>query len=203
MFALLVALAVSAPATLNVGAGAERPSAPILDEVNAPAARPVLLAQGPVDPTAPDHTPTFVEQYLAFQSSPMASKQVNDGLVLSHVIGYLLPCGSLWGPVVATKDAQFSGDVVSACFVSGLMWTLIASGVTIVTIGIGSLTFLALPYLTTTSTLNAIDRDIKKRGLAEDRLGNPIGAPPPPPPTSTTPAPAPQQGDTPPPSYAY
>jgi len=196
MLALLVALAVSAPATLSTGSGAERPAAPILDN-SAPAAGEVRLAQSNVDPTAADHTPSFVEQYLSFTISPMASRQVQDGLVLSHVIGYLLPCGSLWGPVVAVKDGQFTGDLAASCFVSGLIWSLITPFTAFLLLPV-------LPYLITTSSLNAVDRDIKKRGLALGRDGLPVGAPPPPaPPTTATPNPAPQSDDTPPPSYAY
>lgn len=197
MLALLVALAVSAPATLSTGSGAERPAAPILDDTPGD----VRLAQSGIDPTAPDHVPTFIEQYLALTISPMPSKQVQDGLVLSHVIGYLLPCGSLWGPVVATKDAQFTGDVVVSWLLSSVLWTGITVVVSITVIG--ALMLFALPYLATTSTLNAIDRDIKKRGLSLGRDGQPMGVPPPPPPTTTAPNPAPQNSDTPPPSYAY
>jgi len=194
MLALLVALAVSAPATLSTGSGAERPSAPILDDT----AGDVRLAQSTIDPNAPDHVPTFVEQYLSFQISPVASKQVQDGLVLSQVVGYVCwgACGGLWGPLLAVKDSQMTGDVFVSWLLSSVIWGLIAPFT-------GGLLFLVHPYLTTTATLNAIDRDIKKRGLATGRDGKPMGLPPPPPPTTSAPNPAPATGDTPPPSYAY
>ena len=202
MLALLVALAVSAPATLSSGSGAERPASPIIDD-SAVVAGDVRLAQSGIDPNAPDHVPTFVEQYLAFQISPVASKQVQDGLVLSHVIGYVCfpVCGGLWGPLIGVKDSQMTGDVFVSWLLSGVLWAAI--GVVVSITVVGALFFLAAPYLTTTATLNAIDRDIKKRGLATGRDGLPTGFPPPPPPTATTPNPAPQNDDTPPPSYAY
>ena len=201
MFALLVALAVSAPATLSAG-NAERPSAPILEDAAAPAA-PLRLAQSGVDPNAPDHVPTFVEQYLSFQTSPVAAKQVQDGFILSHVIGYVLygVCGGLWGPVVATKDAQMTGDVAISWFLSSVLWGVIAVVASFTIVGL--VLWFIIPYLSTTATLNAIDRDIKKRGLATGQDGKPVGVPATPPPPTSTPNPAPQADDTPPPSYAY
>ncbi len=150
----------------------------------------MVLAQS-IDPTSPDRPPTFVEQYLSLTISPYASREVQDGLVLSHVIGYCgFPvCGGLWGPIVAVRGAQLTGDVVVSWFLSHIIWG-IGSGVTAGLLGI------VWPYLATTSTLNAIDRDIKKRGA---------GASPPPPTPTPPPAapPPPPPGDTPPPSYAY
>lgn len=191
MLALLLVVGLSSPATLTAGPGAERPTAPILEEVEQ-REQPVRLAQA-VDPTAPDHQPTFVEQYLSFTISPAASREVQDGLIVSHVIGYCgFPlCGGLWGPIVAVKGAQFTGDVVVSWFLSSVIWG-IGSGLT------GGLLFPIVPYLATTSTLNAIDRDIKKRGLATTPGVAPT-TPAPPPPAGQPPPPA----DTPPPSYAY
>lgn len=207
MLALLVALAVSAPATLSSGIADERPLQPILDVDAAPTT--TRLAQADIDPNAPDHAPTFIEQYLAFTISPVPSKQVSDGLVLSHVIGYVCfpACGGLWGPLVAVKDAEMTGDVALSWFVSGLLWggiSLVAS-ITIV----GGVMWLVLPYLATTSTLNALDRGIKKRGLELDRTGQPVGkgnsGKATKPPSSSTPAPnpTPRVDEPPPPSYAY
>ena len=112
---------------------------------------------------------------------------------MSHVIGYLLYgcAGGLWGPVVSVNGAEFSGDVALTWFLSGLIWFGIA---TIATgTGIGALLFLVVPYLTTTATLNAIDRQMKAKGLKP-----PPSKDKPPEPGTTTPPP-----DTPPPSYAY
>jgi hypothetical protein len=122
----------------------------------------------------------------------MASQQTKDALVLSHVIGYLLPCGSLWGPIVLTKDGEFSGDVALTWFLSTVLWAVITGAVSLTFVGL--VMIVALPYLSTTATLNALDRGIKKKGLA----GGPAkksDAPP-------TPA-TPSTGETPPPSYAY
>jgi hypothetical protein len=190
MLALLLVVGLSSPTTLTSGPGAERPTAPILDEVEQPA----RLAQAQtVDPTAPDHTPTFLEQYMSLTISPVASREVQDGLIVSHVIGYcgFGLCGGLWGPIVAVKGAQFTGDVVISWFLSNIIWSV---GSTLT----GGLLGFVWPYLATTATLNAIDRDIKKRGVATTPGVAPT-TPAPPPPAGQPPPPA----DTPPPSYAY
>jgi hypothetical protein len=155
--------------------------------------REVRLAQSATTPdtTAPGYEPTFVEKYLAFQLSPNASKQVKDGQVLGIVLGYVClgVCGPLWGPVVATKDAEFSGDVAVTWFLSSIIWGLIASAASLT--GIGGLLWLAVPYLTTVATMNEIDRGIrKKQGPAQGAVPNPT-------------PPTPGGEDTPPPAYAY
>ena len=191
--ALLVAFSVSAPATLT---SAALPKAPIIDletlAVSSSSAAPLSKQLLQADPNSPDREASFTDKYLSFQLSPMASQQTKDALVLSHVIGYLLPCGSLWGPVVLTKDGEFSGDVALSWFLSTVLWAVITGAVSLTVVGL--VMIVALPYLSTTATLNALDRGIKKKGLA----GGPAkksDAPP----TPATPSP----GETPPPSYAY
>jgi len=186
--ALCVAITMTAPATLT-----ERPSAPILTETLASPSTTASQQLLQADPNAPDHEPSFVEKYLSFQVANTGSKQVKDGLILGHVLGYLFygVCGTLWGPVVATKDAEFTGDVAITWFLSSLLWGLI-SGFT----GIGAVLIFALPYLGATAVFNELDRGIKKKGLA------PVDKPPPTPGTPT-PGTPPQPGETPPPSYAY
>jgi hypothetical protein len=191
--ALLVAFSVSAPATLT---SAALPKAPIIDletlAVSSSSAAPISKQLLQADPNSPDREASFTDKYLSFQLSPMASQQTKDALVLSHVIGYLLPCGSLWGPIVLTKDGEFSGDVALTWFLSTVLWAVIAGAVSLTVVGL--VMIVALPYLSTTATLNALDRGIKKKGLA----GGPAkksDAPP----TPATPSP----GETPPPSYAY
>lgn len=180
--ALVLALSLSAPATLataTVG-GAE-------------AVAPLNTQHLQVDPNDPSRDPQFVDRYLSFQLSPLASQQTKDGLVVGHILGYLLYplCGTLWGPVVMTKDGEFSGDVVVTWFLSGVLWGVIATAATFT--AIGAVLWLAYPYLQSTAVFNELDRGIKKRGLAK-------GVTPTAPPTPGSP---PAPGDTPPPSYAY
>ncbi len=195
--AVVVALSLSAPTSAITGY--ERPSAPILEEAPTKVAlaapvQPLETQNLDVDPNAPDHEPSFIEKYLTFQVTSQGSKQVKDGLVLGHVLGYLFwgICGGLWGPVVAVTDSEFSGDVVLTWFVSSILWSLISTAAAFT--GIGALMFFALPYLQSTATFNEIDRSIKKRGLSADDPKRP-----PPQPQPGTPNP----GETPPPSYAY
>ncbi len=199
--ALCVALSLSAPGAMTSTA---LPSAPILDTMTTSAmaggggsaVAPLNTEHLQSDPNSPDREASFVDRYLSFQLSPLASQQAKDGMLLSHVVGYLLPCGSLWGPVAFTNDAEFSGDVVITWFLSSLLWTVIMSVASTVTVGVGLILFIALPYLSTTATLNEVDRSIKKRGLAK-------GVDPPKTPTpGQTPA-TPPGTETPPPSYAY
>lgn len=193
--ALLVALSVSAPATLT---SAALPEAPILETTTlASSAAPLAKQLLQVDPNAPDHEASFTEKYLSFQLSPLASQQAKDGLLLSHIIGYLAYglCGTLWGPLVAVEGAEFTGDVAITWLLSNIIWFVIASVATAVTFGVGGVMFVALPYLSTTSVLNEIDRGIKKKGLAGGPARRPGSTP-----TPTTP---PSTVDTPPPSYAY
>jgi hypothetical protein len=195
--ALLVAFSVSAPATLT---SAALPGAPIIDTetlaVSSPSSSTAPLSKQllQVDPNSPDREPSFVDQYLSFQLSPMASQQTKDGLVLGHILGYVFwgLCGGLWGPVVSTKDGEFTGDVAISWFLSSVLWVVITGAVSLT--GIGLVMLVALPYLQSTSTFNALDRGIKKKGLA----GGPAKKPDAP----TTPA-TPSTGETPPPSYAY
>jgi hypothetical protein len=148
----------------------------------------LALAETPTpDPNAPDHTQTFAEQYLSYQLSPAALPAVKDGQLMSIVLGYLCApaCGSLWGPLVMVKGAEFSADVAITWFLSSIVWGA-ASTVT------GGLLLPVVPYLQTTATLNAIDVQMKKKGFKA-------------PPSSSTPAQPgqPQPTEQPPPSYAY
>lgn len=188
--ALCVALSLTAPATLTSTA---LPTAPILETQGA-AIAPIQKQLLEIDPNSPDREPSFVDRYLSFQLSPMASQQAKDGLVLSHVVGYLLPCGSLWGPVVFVDGAEFNGDVFITWFLSSIVWAVIMGVASTVTVGIGLVLFIAFPYLSTTATLNEVDRDLKKRGLAGSPPDKNPGPQPATPPSGT---------ETPPPSYAY
>jgi hypothetical protein len=123
----------------------------------------------------------------------MASQQTKDGLIVGHIFGYLFfgLCGSLWGPLVMTKDAELTGDVAITWFLSSILWGVIASAASLT--GIGIVLWLAWPYLSSTATFNELDRQLKKKGVAK-------GVTPTAPPTPGT---APTPGETPPPSYAY
>jgi hypothetical protein len=163
--------------------------------------KPVRLAATAVrapdpDPNAPDHVPTFVEQYLSFALSPQALPEVKNGQVLAHILGYVCfgVCGSLWGPLVATPGAQLTGDVLGTWFLSTLVWFGVSVGFAFT--GIGAVLILAWPYFSSVATLNAIDRDLKRRGGSSS---SPSSDPRPRPPAATTPTPQ----ETPPPSYAY
>lgn len=192
--ALLITASLAAPATLSDA----RPHRPVVvQKAQKQKQADVQLAQASLapDPNAPDHEPTFVEQYLSYQLAPTAAAPVKDGMVLSHVLGYLLPCGGLWGPLVLIDGAEFSGDVFITYLLSGILWFVAISVVSTVTVGVGLLLFLAYPYLNTTATLNAVDRQLKAKGYK-----------PPPPGKTTTGSPpgnTPPPTDTPPPSYAY
>ncbi len=199
--ALLITASLAAPATLtDHGGSPSRAPRPIAVEKarRSSAPPPVVLAQATLapDPNAPDHTPTFMEQYLSYQLSPVASKPVKDGLVMGHVLGYIFSiipvCGTLWGPVVAVDGAEFSGDVAITWFLSSLLWSLVATGATFT--GVGAILWFAVPYLSSTATFNAIDRQLKAKGYVAPPPGTTTTAPP-----GTTPPPT----DTPPPSYAY
>ena len=187
--ALLITLSLAAPTTLT---GHDRPTAPAVTKTKAKA---TVLAQARLapDPNAPGGNLGFVDHYLPFSLAAQALPPVKDSLVLSHVLGYLLPCGGLWGPVVLIDGAEFSGDVIISYLLSSILWSVAITVVGTVTIGVGLLALVALPYLTTTATLNAVDRGLKAKGYA--------------PPKGTTPNPSnpanPPTGDTPPPSYAY
>ena len=188
--ALCVALSLTAPATLTSTA---LPTAPILEAQGASIA-PLQMQHLELDPNAPDVETSFIDKYLSFQVGPMGSKQVKDGLVLGHILGYVFYglCGTLWGPVVATTDGEFTGDVAITWFLSSVLWGIIATAASFT--GIGALLFLALPYLASTATFNELDRGIKKRGLAGTPPDKGPGPQPATPPPGT---------ETPPPSYAY
>jgi hypothetical protein len=193
--ALLITAALAAPAMLTDG-NESAPRAPLVEKSKAKQGVKLAQASLAADPNSPDREPEFLDQYLSFQLSPVPAPAVKDGMVLSHVIGYLLYgiCGGLWGPIIAVEGAEFNGDAVLSWFVSGILWFVVLSVVTTVTVGVGSIALLALPYLQTTATLNAIDRQLKKKGLGPVPKGKgPTG----PGPATTTPT------DTPPPSYAY
>jgi hypothetical protein len=182
--ALVLALSLSAPATTTTSTMAHD------------AVAPVSTQHLQVDPNDPEKEPQFVDKYLSYQLSPLASQQTKDGLVVGHILGYLFYgiCGSLWGPVVMTKDGEFTGDVALTWFVSTILWSVIASVATFT--AIGGLLWLAVPYLSSTATFNELDRQLKKKGLAQG-VKKPDGAPTP------TPGAPPTPGETPPPSYAY
>jgi hypothetical protein len=190
--AVLIVASLAAPTTLT-DHGARSPRHAAVDTTH----HDVKLAQSNPnpDPNAPDHEPSFVEQYLTYQLAPTALPQTRDGLVMSHVLGYLLwgLCGGLWGPVVAIDGAEFSGDVFVSWLLSSIIWGVIASAASFT--GIGLLVWLGLPYLQTTATLNAIDRQLKAKGYTPEPTKTTNK-----PPDPTTPPPT---TDTPPPSYAY
>lgn len=194
--ALLLTVSLAAPATLTHDNGRPQPMKAHVEKATKHKAVVVADSRVDADPNSPDHDPSFVEQYLSFQLSPAATPAAKDGLVMSHVIGYLLygVCGTLWGPIVAVDGAEFSGDVVLTWFLSGLLWAVISTAASFT--GIGLLVWLALPYLQTTATLNAIDRQLKRSGAPPpDKTAKPTN-----PPSTTNPPPT---TDTPPPSYAY
>lgn len=184
--ALLVALSVSAPATLT---SAALPEAPILD-IEARQGF-ILLADASTDVQEPG----FAEKYFSFSLSPNASPQVKESVVMSILLSYVgcLFCGPIWAPIVMTKDAEFSGDVVTTALVSYLLW--VAFSVVTSPFAIGLATAVIWPYANGMATLNAVDRDIRRRGLAGGPARRPGSMP-----TPTTP---PSTVDTPPPSYAY
>jgi hypothetical protein len=157
----------------------------------------VRLAQNTpaADPNAPDHTQTFIEQYLSYQLSPAATPAIKDGQIMSIVLGYLCSpaCGSLWGPIVMVKGAEFTADVAITWLLSSILWTVITSAASLTVVG--GLIGLAVPYLQTTATLNALDVQMKKKGLKGSTPGKPVE-----PAKPADPAPS---ADAPPPSYAY
>ena len=175
--ALVLALSLSAPANTSAAGPAFLPMAD-------PAAR-VEIAE-----------PDFFGKYLPFSLNQDASQQAKDSMVMSIVLSYVgcIVCAPVWAPVLVTKDAEFNGDVVAAALISYVVWV----GVSIVTspLGIGLLTGLAWPYSNALATLNAADRDIRRRALGG--TGTPKALPP-----SGTPVPGGGNGETPPPSYAY
>lgn len=194
--ALLITLSLAAPTTLTGHDRDRSSSTSVTKEKAAKAKAAPQLAQARLapDPNAPGADLGFVDHYLPFSLAAQALPAVKDNLVLSHVLGYLLPCGGLWGPVVLIDGAEFSGDVIISWLLSSIIWFVAIAVVGTITIGVGYLAFLALPYLATTATLNAVDRGLKAKGYT-------------PPPKGTTPNPSnpanPPTGDTPPPSYAY
>lgn len=181
--ALVLALSLSAPTTATTTLAQE-------------SVAPISTQHLQVDPNDPAKEPQFVDKFLSFQLSPMASQQTKDGLVVGHILGYVFYglCGSLWGPLVMTKDAELTGDVAITWFVSTILWSLISGALTFT--AVGAVMWLALPYLSSTATFNELDRQIKKKGLAQGTK-KPDGTPTP------TPATPPGSGETPPPSYAY
>lgn len=196
--AFVLALSLTAPTALPDEARAPTSTTKQVQKAKQQAKAAPVLAQAHLadDPNSPDREPGFVDHYMPFQLSPAALPQVKDGLILSHVLGYLLYgiCGSLWGPIVAVDGAEFSGDVVISWFLSGLIYGVIASVASFT--GIGLLVWLAIPYLQTTAVLNSIDRDLKKKGYKPADGKKPAGG-------NVTPPPTGGNTDTPPPSYAY
>jgi len=193
--ALLVAFSVSAPATLT---SAALPKAPIIDvetlAVASSATAPRFLPVA--DATTTDmREPDFAEKYFSFSLSANASPQAKDSFVMSMLVSYLgcIVCGPIWAPVLMTKDAEFSGDVITTALISYLLWV----GISIVTspLAIGLATAVIWPYANGMATLNAVDRDIRRRGLAGGPAQKPGATP--------TPGTPPPTGETPPPSYAY
>jgi len=181
--ALVLVLSLSAPTNSTAVAPSE-------------SVAPISMQHLQVDPNDPAKEPQFVDKFLSYQLSPMASQQTKDGLVVGHILGYVCfgLCGSLWGPLVMTKDGEFTGDVAITWFVSTVLWSLISSALTLT--AVGAVMWLALPYLSSTATFNELDRQLKKKGVAQGtkkRDGTQTPPPATPPSTDETPAP----------SYAY
>ncbi|MBM4280064.1 MAG: hypothetical protein FJ137_04710 [Deltaproteobacteria bacterium] len=167
MFAALALVAsLSTPSTLPPPTAATQPRsswaarAAVVDGRDPRA--PVRLAQNTPtpDPNAADHVQTPLEQYFSYQLSPAALPAVKEGQFLSLLLGYLCApaCGSLWGPLVAVKGAEMNGDLAATWLISMLGWSAVAA-VTVV----GMPLLLAVPYLATTATLNAIDVQMKRK----------------------------------------
>jgi hypothetical protein len=194
--ALVLVASLSAPAETAPAPVDARPA--VHAGVHAVGARPgyrhAAADTPPPDPNAPGHKMTFVEQYLSYQLPAQAMPAVRQGEVMSYVLGYLLYgiCGSLWGPVVAVEGASFDGDIATNWFLSTLLWSVIATAATATLVG-GAL-WLAVPYLSTVATMNAIDRQLKKKGGGTAAPPGTPGQPGQEPPPAT---------EQPPPSYAY
>lgn len=173
--ALVLALSLSAPTTV-----------PTTAPTFLPTADPVAK----VEVAEPD----FIGKHLPFSLNSDASQQAKDSMMMSIVLSYVgcIVCAPVWAPVVMTKDAEFSGDVISSALISYAMWV----GISIVTspLAIGIFTAILWPYSNALATLNAADRDIRRRGLGGS--GTPKALPP------STPGSG-GNGETPPPSYAY
>ncbi len=193
--ALLITVSLAAPTSLtDHGTRTHRPAV-------SQKAKATTLAQSSSrvadDPNSPDREIGFVDHYMPFTLSSQALPDVKDNMVISHVLGYFLPCGGLWGPVVLIDGAEFSGDVVISWLLSNIIWFVAIAAVATITVGVGIVGFLAFPYLTTTATLNAVDRGLKAKGYQPpDPKKSPTTTNPNTTPPNTTP-------DTPPPSYAY
>jgi hypothetical protein len=181
--ALVLALSLSAPTTATTAGPSE-------------SVAPISVQHLQVDPNDPAKEPQFVDRFLSYQLSPMASQQTKDGLVVGHILGYVCfgICGSLWGPVVMTKDVEFTGDIAITWFVSTILWSVISGALTFT--AVGAVMWFALPYLSSTATFNEIDRQLKKKGVAQGTK-KPDGRP------TSPPATPPSTDETPPPSYAY
>lgn len=179
--ALLVAFSVSAPATLT---SAALPKAPIIEATTTAEMMPLADSRAPVV-----REPDFGQKYFPFSLRPDASQQVKDSFVMSIVLSYLgcCICAPAWVPVVLTKDATFEGEVLGTAFGSTLFWI----GGSILTVGLGIFVW---PYGNAVATLNAVDRELEKRGVDGGPAKKPDG-----PSTPATPTP----GEPPPPSYAY
>lgn len=198
--AVVLALSLTAPTALPDEARAPSSTTQQVQKAKQKAQAAPVLAQAHLadDPNSPDREPGFVDHYMPFQLSPAALPQVKDGLIMSHVLGYvffIIPvCGPLWGPVVAVDGAEFSGDVVISWLLSTIIYGTIAVAASPITAG---LSLFAIPYFSTTATLNAIDRDLKKKGYKPADGKKPAGG------GNATPPPTGGNTDTPPPSYAY
>ena len=156
-------------------------------------AQPLPLADAPA---AAVKEPDFAEKFFAFTLSPDASPQAKDSMVMSVLLGYLgcIVCAPAWAPVALTRDAQFNGDTLGTGVISYLVWWAIS--IVTAPLGIGLVILVVSPYATSIATLNAVDRDIRRRGLGGSQPKAP-GSPP-------IPGAAPGSSEsTPPPSYAY
>ncbi len=153
---LVASLAVPSTSSASTTAAKAAPAAVVHDRAA------VRLAQAlpASEPSEPEYPETFVEQYLSYRMNPAALPAVREGQFLSILVSYACwpACGSLWGPVVMVKGAELTSDIASTWLISSLSWSAIA----IFTV-VGLPVLLAVPYLTTTATLNAIDVQLRKK----------------------------------------
>jgi hypothetical protein len=142
----------------------------------------VQVAQAEKKTTPAPEGPGFMEQYFPFGVADSAPQVVQDGFLLSQVLGILLVsvAGGLWGPLLAVKGADLSGDTLVSFLIPwattvGLVvgcWTgsiVAAFALAAVSGGIGGCFGLcalaAIPialaggYVSTNATLNGIARN--------------------------------------------
>ncbi len=153
--------------------------------------------------------PDAMTRFFPFGLADNAEQPIKDGLVISHVLGFLLGGvgGGLWGPLLVVPGAELNGDVVvswlvpwgitmagvfmvsTVASVAGIfLWPLAFCSCAACPIGLGGI------YISTNATLMAMDRNLKsKKGPAPPKRSSGEPAQP----ASSDPA------SPPPPSYAY